>query len=143
MNKYIINVFNSATGNFEDVEVTEAVYNAYRRSGWNMDKNDAKHSANSTPFSSLIGGDNGTYENFSEFVSETDNPLFIVSDKLARQSLHRALNILSDEETALITALFFEEKTERQYADEIGVFRNAVHKKKVRILKKNKNFIDI
>lgn len=115
MKKYIFNVYNSVSGEFEDVKVTEDVYNAYRRSGWNVEKNDSKHSANSTPFSALIGGDDGAYENFSEFVSETDNPLLIVSDKLARQSLYRALNVLSDEETALITALFFEGKTERQY----------------------------
>ena len=30
----------------------------------------------------------------------------------------------------------FAEKTERQYADELGVFRNAVHVRKMKVLKK-------
>ena len=37
---------------------------------------------------------------------------------------------------SLLQALFFEEKTERQYADELGVFRNAVHVRKMKVLKK-------
>ena len=39
---------------------------------------------------------------------------------------------------SLLQALFFEEKTERQYADELGVYRNAVHARKMKVLKKLK-----
>ena len=41
-----------------------------------------------------------------------------------------------------IQALFFEEKTERQYADELGVYRNAVHVRKIKVLKKLKSLLD-
>ena len=37
---------------------------------------------------------------------------------------------------SLLQALLFEEKTERQYADELGVYRNAVHARKIKVLKK-------
>lgn len=50
--------------------------------------------------------------------------------------------MLAPEEQALIRALFFEEKTERQYAEELGVYRNAVHVRKTRILKKLKKLLE-
>ena len=43
---------------------------------------------------------------------------------------------------SLIQALFFEEKTERQYADELGVYRNAVHVRKIKVLKKLKSLLE-
>ena len=142
MKNYTLNLYNPASGEYEDVEVTEAVYNAYRRSGWNMDKNDAKHSANSTPFSALIGGDDGAYENFSEFVSEADNPLVIVADKLCRQTLRCALHTLSDEEYHLISAIYISGKTEREYSEETGIPQKTINDRKRRILEKIKKFMD-
>lgn len=52
------------------------------------------------------------------------------------------LSLLTPEERTLIQALFFEEKTERQYADELGVFRNAVHVRKMKVLKKLKKILE-
>lgn len=43
---------------------------------------------------------------------------------------------------SLIQALFFEEKTERQYADELGVYRNAVHVRKIKVLKKLRTLLE-
>ena len=60
--------------------------------------------------------------------------------KLRRSST--ALSLLTPEERALIQALFFEEKTERQYADELGVYRNAVHVRKIKVLKKLKSLLE-
>ncbi|MEE0709760.1 MAG: sigma-70 family RNA polymerase sigma factor [Gemmiger sp.] len=45
-----------------------------------------------------------------------------VLHKLEVDKLHTALAMLTPEEQALIQALFFEEKTERQYAEELGVY---------------------
>ncbi len=60
----------------------------------------------------------------------------VVLHKLEADRLHTALSLLAPEERALIQALFFEEKTERQYADELGMYRNAVHVRKMKVLKK-------
>ena len=60
----------------------------------------------------------------------------VVLHKMEVDRLHTALSLLAPEERALIQALFFEEKTERQYADELGVYRNAVHVRKMKVLKK-------
>ena len=65
-----------------------------------------------------------------------------VLHKLEVDKLHTALAMLTPEEQALIQALFFEEKTERQYAEELGVYRNAIHVRKTKILKKLKQFLE-
>ena len=43
---------------------------------------------------------------------------------------------------SLLHTLFFGEKTERQYADELGVYRNAVHVRKMKALKKLKLLLE-
>ena len=42
----------------------------------------------------------------------------------------------------IIEALFFEGKTEREYAKEKEIYHNAVHKKKIRILEKLKKILE-
>lgn len=55
------------------------------------------------------------------------------------ERLHKALSFLSDDERGLILQLYFLERTEREVAEIMGVFHNAVHKRKQRILGKLKN----
>ena len=50
--------------------------------------------------------------------------------------LRRALEQLSKNEQELIYKLFFLCQTEREVADELGIYHNAVHKKKLAILAK-------
>lgn len=58
------------------------------------------------------------------------------------QQLHKALSLLSDDERLLIVQIFFEERTEREIAGEMGIYHNAVHKRKERILSKLKKIIE-
>lgn len=48
------------------------------------------------------------------------------------------LKFLTLEEVELINALFYEGKSEREYAERLGVYHNAIHKRKKRIIKKLK-----
>ena len=48
---------------------------------------------------------------------------------------------LTDDEQSLLKALYFEGLSEREYAARLGVYPNAVHKRKVRILEKLKKLI--
>ena len=80
-------------------------------------------------------------ENAQQFPNE-ESVENTVLRKLEVDKLHTALAMLTPEEQALIQALFFEEKTERQYAEELGVYRNAVHVRKIRILKKLKKLLE-
>ena len=64
-----------------------------------------------------------------------------VIQKIQCEMLHKALSFLSEEEEKLIRLLFFEERTEREVAEAMGIYRNAVHKQKKRILQKLKNIL--
>lgn len=139
----IVTVWNTVTYRYEETAVTQEVYDEYRRGEWRIGKNDDKHCANETPFSALIGGEDGNYENFREFISYAANPENIIVGKTRTEELLKAVASLSAEDHALVQALFYEGLTEREYAEQLGVFRNAIHKRKVRILGKLKNFLEI
>lgn len=64
-----------------------------------------------------------------------------IIEKIEREELHKALKKLSKEEQEFIKALFFDGYSERDCAKKMGVYHNAIHKKKARILKKLKNFL--
>lgn len=80
-------------------------------------------------------------DNARQFPDASESVEDAVLRKLAEDELHRALEKLTDEEYALVYALFFEGKTERAYAKELGVAQVTVHKKKQRILKKLKEIL--
>jgi DNA-directed RNA polymerase specialized sigma24 family protein len=56
--------------------------------------------------------------------------------------LYRSLKLLTEDERALITALFFKRQSEREYADSIGVKKQSVNEKKLRILRKLKKLLE-
>jgi len=80
-------------------------------------------------------------DNARQFSDAGESVEDAVLRKLAEDELHRALEKLTDEEHALVYSLFFEGKTERAYAKELGVAQVTVHKKKQRILKKLKEIL--
>lgn len=142
---YTLTVFNTCTSQYqyEMVEATKEVYNEFRRGEWRIEKNDDKHRANETLFSELIGGDDGAFENFSEFIDNSLNPESVFTENAPIKALYSTMRMLSDLDKQLLQALFFDGMTEREYAERTGVFRNAVHKRKVRILAKLKKSMEI
>ena len=62
--------------------------------------------------------------------------------KITKDKLRGALLLLSVDEQELIYGLFYENLSEREYAAQKGVYHNAIHNKKIRILKKLKKFLD-
>lgn len=138
---YAINVLDTTTGKERIIQVSKEVYDEFRRGEWRIKKNDGKHKANETEFSALLGGDDGAYENFHEFVDYESNPENCIFKSLMIEKLYSALEHLEKAERELIEALFFEEMSEREYAKKKGVYCNAIHKKKQRILEKIKKFL--
>ena len=65
----------------------------------------------------------------------------IVEDKLVLDMLSKALSELTEEERVLIDELFFNDKSEREIAREIGVSQPAIHKRRNRILEKLKKLM--
>ena len=64
-----------------------------------------------------------------------------VLKRMESEQLHRALSFLSDEEQYLIQQIYFNERTERDLAEEQGCSQNAVNKRKQRILNKLRRFL--
>lgn len=80
-------------------------------------------------------------DNARQFEDTRESVEDAVLRKLAEDDLRQALTKLTDEEYALVYALFYEGRTERDYAKELGVSQVAVHKRKQRILKKLKGIL--
>jgi RNA polymerase sigma factor (sigma-70 family) len=138
--KYTLHVYNITSGSTEEVEVSEAVYNEYRRGGWRIENHDRRFRENETPFSDLKGGLDGAYENFEEFRSEADNPEQLAIDALTQQDLRRVLACLTEDERELLQSVA-EGKSERQIAKEIGLPQRTLHDRKVNLLRKIKKIM--
>lgn len=65
-----------------------------------------------------------------------------VIHKIMLDKLIECLSLLSEDEQELVRKLFYENLTEREYAAEKGIYHNAVHKKKMRILEKLKKLLE-
>lgn len=86
----------------------------------------------------VIPSKEDSYERLSEsavqFVEQAPGIEERVIHRLEIKQLYEALSLLSDHERYLIEQLYFEERSERDLAKEMGVFHNAIHKQKKQIL---------
>ena len=76
------------------------------------------------------------------FADTKTNVEAAVINKMTVAELRKAFLLLSPDERELITAIYIQNLTEREYAKQKGVYHNAVHKRKLRILEKLKKFVD-
>lgn len=105
--QYTVSVFDTVTSRYEEIAVTKEVYDEYRRGEWRISKNNDKHRAGEIPFSALIGGEDGCFENFHEFVTDEGNPETLMEEVDLTESVRKVVSNLSEEDRALIDALFF------------------------------------
>lgn len=80
-----------------------------------------------------------------ETISDPNTPSVedIVLSKMYRERLRYCLSQLTETEQSLIYALFYEEKTEREYAETLGISQNAVNKRRHKVLAKLRQLIKI
>lgn len=135
-------VYDSTSGTFRDVEVSREVYNYYQRSGWAIRRNNARFYANEIQFSSLIGGMNDAFENFSEFRSSAGDPQQLLCDEAVFQGIVEALLKLSPAEQRILRLLVIEGHTERWYAERTGMPQKTVHNRKCAALKRLRRHIN-
>ena len=120
----------------EKVPVSEEIYRAFKRPAWTERKRSqvrAEHERSLEQFAE----DGFDVPDEGALVDE------IVEDKLMLDVLFAALAELTDDERGLIDALFFDEKSEREFAALQNVAQQTVHKKKNRILEKLKKLMDL
>lgn len=135
---YILNVYNTMTGECELVQVTKEVFDTYRRTGWNAKYHTRRSSSRETRMSALIGGENGGYECFHEFIDYENTPENTVIEEMVRQALQNILNLLPPKDYELIYDLYFRNLTEQECAQKLGISQQAINKRKKRILEKMK-----
>ena len=77
-----------------------------------------------------------SYERLQEMAVQFPEENRSVEDQILKkiecEQLHKFLLELSKEEQWLIQELYFEERTERDLAEELKIYHNAVHKRKNR-----------
>ena len=66
----------------------------------------------------------------------------IVLRKILRKQLHEAIRNLEEGEQYLIIQLFFMDRSERELAEELGLSQKAVNKRRHKILRKLKKFLE-
>ena len=116
------------------VPVSEEVYRAFKRPAWTERKRRQVRAEQERSLEQFAE-DGFDVPDESALVDE------IVEDKLMLDMLFAALAELTDDERGLIDALFFDEKSEREVAREVGISQPAIHKRRNRILEKLKNLL--
>lgn len=139
---YVLNVYNTMTGQYELIQVTKEVFQTYRRTKWNIEDSTERFFKHETQMSSLIGGENDGYERFHEFIDYDNTPENQAIEEMVFQSLHSVLELLPPKDYELIYELYFKNHTERECAQRLGMSQQAIHERKKRILKKIKNNLD-
>lgn len=138
----------------EQIPVTEEVYRAYKRPAWAERKRQERSKrcviSNGKDGTKRCTDDcskcdkqrTGSVLSLNKFIDdgyEITDPVDLaefVADKLLLEQLVSALDELGPDERSLINALFYKERTERDYAAEIGISNQAVGKRKHKVIEK-------
>lgn len=124
----------------ERVEVTEEIYKSYyklfERERY-LDKLAEKRHIS-------IEACNESGIQVEYIISQTEESIedsFIKQEMLDKLEL--CLKMLPEQDRFLIYELFYNDKSERQLAQQLGVYQFAIHKRKLRILEKLKKVLEI
>lgn len=124
----------------ELVAVTEEVYLCYyrmKRHALHLEEKDKKHGV--VFYSSMDNGETNGEEAIPDLsLRHIDD---IVVDKLMSEQLHRCISQLTEPEQALIDALFFQGKSEREFSTKNGIPQKTINDRKQRILNKLKKLL--
>jgi DNA-directed RNA polymerase specialized sigma24 family protein len=132
----------------QQVPVTEEVYRAYKRPAWAERKRKERQkrcrdeNGNRCVEDCRHRGDErtGRFLSLDRFLAEgfeiadPVNLAEMVAEKMLLEELNKALKELEPEERSLIEAIFYDGRTERDYADEIGLLHQSVNKRKQKIM---------
>ena len=120
--------------NGRQIPVSKEVYYAFKRPAWKERKRSQVRAEKELSLEAFA--DAGFEIPSGEVLVDE-----IVEDKLLLDMLSKALSELTEEERVLIDELFFNDKSEREIAREIGVSQPAIHKRRNRILEKLKKLM--
>lgn len=133
---YTVKVYNTISNQFEDIAVTKEVYDTYRRTEWNIKDNNESFYEHEIQMSGLIGGEDDGYENFREFVDEENTPERNIVYAEIKKALLESVAELTEEERALVHALYWQGLSEREYSRRSGIPQRTINHRKMYILEK-------
>lgn len=136
---YTVKVYNTFTKSYEEVEVTKEVYHEYKRSGWTIDNNNSNFYGHEIQLSQLIGGTDGAYENFREFVEDGDSTFDAVLNDMRSEVIHQVLPTLTTKEQEVIQLIYFEGHSESVAGQALGISKQSVNERKQSALAKLKS----
>ncbi|AQU05379.1 hypothetical protein B1778_01175 [Dehalococcoides mccartyi] len=141
----------------KQIPVSEEVYRAYKRPAWAehkrkerakrcRDENGYRCTEDCKSCPKLREGGDLSLDKFSDDgfdVADQVDVAELVADKLVLELLAAALYDLEPDERSLINALFYRERTERDYAAEIGVSHQAIGKRKQKVIEKLRGIMGV
>lgn len=122
------------------MEVTEQTYMEYYRDKRRQKYIDERSKLNGDVSYNALDTDETLGEDILAD-RRTDVEMQVINQMTVEQ-LRKAFLLLSPDERELITAIYIQNLTEREFAKKKGVYHNAVHKRKLRVLEKLKKFLD-
>ena len=123
------------------IEVSEDVYYAYFHMERQERTQEEKQKRNDVfSYDSLDDGEIVGIESIADMTAPSLEEQAIAKEMHER--LHHAVAALPRNERDLIRAIYFEGKTEREYAKQRGCSQNKVFKRRIKILSKLKMFLD-
>lgn len=129
----------------EAVPVSEEVYRVYhhyerKEEYFSYDRKRGKFQQDTGTF---LPSKEDSYDRLLEqdhqFASSDVSPEDQAVSKIWMDSLARCL---TQKERKLLDKLYFQDKTERQVSKELGISKSALHRRKERLLKKMKQYLD-
>jgi len=127
---HTLSVYDTLTGKYENVPVSEEVYRAYKRTGWNIDDNNASFYEHEIQFSQLIGGEDGSYENFHEFVSDGNITADTALNSIRVEQLNAVLPTLTEKEREVLELLYYDGLSAAEAGTLLGISEQAVNKRR-------------
>ena len=79
----------------------------------------------------MIGSQDGTYENFREFIDAINTPEHIILEQMKKEALYQAISALPAADQALVQGLFFKGQSELDYARAVSYTHLDVYKRQV------------
>lgn len=136
MENKILKVYDTITRKLVDIEVSQDIYDEYKKLEWKIKKKNRSFYEHEVQFSMLIGNSNGSLENFKEFVSDPEEIVDRVVDIILTEKLIKCFDLLKPQEKQLLKMLFIDGLTENECGTYFNCSQVNIHKAKHRVLSK-------
>lgn len=146
--KSIVRVYNTITGLYEDIEVSEtiaSILNKYdRKERYQTEDLKVEQSIKKEDGTTIYRPSREISLNLIEDESEIEFAAFFDLQEVATLhiDLENALHQLTTEEKEIVQFLYYQDKTQKDIGKRIGVTQQMIYKKNKKILKKLKFFLE-